>query len=210
MAAPFDAPQFANASAISRVAHVTPQTVRKWFRKGWIPHHKVPGSQEQRAHRQDVLDFLVREGREDLVRDASAEWRFPVRRVLLCTPDGILAGKLREVLLRSKGVPGLALWEEHRSVWMGAAAVQYQPHILIVDHTAFPVEAGYVWEVAQQAGGPSPRDFGIVVPDLVNHARGWYGKTDVDELAAAVERSFYGTTTGPGLDERPGSGAAPV
>lgn len=56
---------------IAKMCKVAPRTVSKWFDSGKLKGYRIPGSQERRATRNDLIAFLKRHG---MSLDVLHEW----------------------------------------------------------------------------------------------------------------------------------------
>jgi two-component system, OmpR family, response regulator RpaA len=81
---------------VARMCHVAPRTVCKWFDTGQIQGYRIPGSEDRRIPRREVLRFVRRHG-IPWVEDQLAH------RILLISPDIQLFGQLTKQLPEAQG-----------------------------------------------------------------------------------------------------------
>lgn len=117
---------------VARICQVAPRTVSKWFDTGRLHGYRIPGSQDRRIPRHDLVEFMQSHGMPLGVLAAAGP-----SRVLLVNVDSSLERQLMTDFPRE-----VTLQLATSSFEAGSLTTHWKPHGIALDMTQTPTEYG--------------------------------------------------------------------
>lgn len=121
---------------VAKICKVAPRTVSKWFDSGRLRGYRIPGSQDRRIPRDNLLRFLKEYGMP--LGELEAE---VYNKVLVVGADGPLQGMLKEHLREAED---FRLEVAASGFEAGIRAESFHPDCIIIDMAIGRIEAGQI------------------------------------------------------------------
>jgi hypothetical protein len=142
---------------VARICDVAPQTAVKWFDRGLIRGYRIPGGQDRRIPRANLIDFMKAHGIPLGQLDGAA-----VKKILFAGLDAALTARIGG-LLRPEG--GVACFFAATLLEAGVLLGRLLPAVLVLDFSAGRAEALAAAEFAGAAAGLGVLDVAAVVAE---------------------------------------------
>lgn len=110
---------------IAKICRVAPRTVSKWYDSGRLKGYRIPGSQDRRIPRENLIRFLKEHG-IPLGELEEEEWH----KILLIGTDGLFNRKIQESLPKSER---FSFEIATSSFDAGTLAHSFHPDTIIID-----------------------------------------------------------------------------
>jgi two-component system response regulator RpaA len=142
--------QVFTTGAVAKIARVAPRTVSKWFDSGKLKGYRIPGSQDRRIPRENLIRFL-RENDMPQADDLAAEEGL---RVLLVGVSGEPSDRLEAALV---GAKGLRLERTDHAFDAGLLVYEFRPTAVVVDLSVGRGEAARIASAVRRVESSEPR-----------------------------------------------------
>lgn len=120
------AKQVFTTGQVAKICQVAPRTVSKWFDSGKLRGYRIPGSQDRRIPREQLIRFL-KEHNMPLAGLEQEGWH----KILIVGAEPLFIERLRELLPEDENFKyELA----HSGFEAGTKASAFQPDTIIIDH----------------------------------------------------------------------------
>jgi len=110
---------------VARICRVSSQMVAKWFDSGRLKGYRIPGSQDRRIFREDLVRFLKENNVPLRVLEGSIKYR-----VLLVATDSIFDRLLRYSLSK---IENYEFWLAPSAFEAGVLTVGIRPDAIVID-----------------------------------------------------------------------------
>ena len=111
---------------VAKICQVAPRTVSKWFDSGKLRGYRIPGSQDRRIPREQLIRFL-KENQMPLGGLEAESWH----KILIVGAESLFIDRLREMLPEDDDYK----YEVANSGFeAGTKARDFQPNSIIIDH----------------------------------------------------------------------------
>ena len=118
---------------VAKICKVAPRTVSKWFDSGRLRGYRIPGSQDRRIPREQLIRFLKEHGMP-LGELEEEEWH----KVLIIGAERLFIDRLKELLPEDDDFK----YEiAHSGFEAGTLASSFHPDTIIIDHAMGRSEA---------------------------------------------------------------------
>jgi two-component system response regulator RpaA len=118
---------------VAKICQVAPRTVSKWFDSGRLRGYRIPGSQDRRIPREQLIRFLKENGMP-LGGLEQEGWH----KILIVGAEPLFIDRLREQLPEDENYR----YEiAHSGFDAGTKAIAFQPDTVVIDHAMGRAEA---------------------------------------------------------------------
>jgi two-component system response regulator RpaA len=111
---------------VAKICQVAPRTVSKWFDSGKLRGYRIPGSQDRRIPREQLIRFLKENGMP-LGGLEQEGWH----KILIVGGQPLFVSRLKEMLPEDDD---FKYEEAHSGFEAGTKASAFQPNTIIIDH----------------------------------------------------------------------------
>ena len=111
---------------VAKICHVAPRTVSKWFDTGKLKGYRIPGSQDRRIPREQLVRFM-KENHIPLGTLEEESWH----KVLVVGAEPLLIERLKELLPADDD---FKFEVAHSGFEAGTKAFSFHPDTIVIDH----------------------------------------------------------------------------
>jgi len=156
---------------IAKICNVAPRTVSKWFDSGQLKGYHIPGSQDRRVPRENLIKFLKEHGMPlgELADDA-------VAKVLIIAEDQILVENLKRELSNDATFLVAVATSAFEA---GIQAKSFHPDCVVVDFSITEVQASQLCQSLHKISGTSKTVLVALLPDELSSST--FDLSTVDE-----------------------------
>lgn len=118
---------------VAKICHVAPRTVSKWFDTGKLKGYRIPGSQDRRIPRDQLIRFM-KENQIPLGSLEEESWH----KVLVVGAEPLFIERLKELLSEDDD---FKFEVAHSGFEAGTKASSFHPDTIVIDHAMGRSEA---------------------------------------------------------------------